>query len=64
MAVKHEKNIQILFRGTFDKSHNFIGVALYFKKAHLPEMLKISRCLLDIKVETLMMMDSLKIGVK
>ena len=63
--VKKEKTIQIFITGgTFDKSYDYIEGALYFEKTHLPEMLKRSRCQLDIQVETLMMMDSLEMGVK
>lgn len=63
--VKKEKTIQIFITGgTFDKSYDYIEGALYFEKTHLPEMLKRSRCQLDIQVETLMMTDSLEMGVK
>ena len=63
--MKQEKIIQIFITGgTFDKSYDYIEGALYFKETHLPEMLKRSRCQLDIQVETLMMMDSLEMGVK
>lgn len=63
--MKQEKTIQIFITGgTFDKSYDYIEGALYFKETHLPEMLKRSRCQLDIQVETLMMMDSLEMGVK
>jgi len=52
--------IQIFITGgTFDKSYNYINGELFFEKTHLPEMLKRSRCKLDVKVETLMMIDSL-----
>ena len=55
--------IQIFITGgTFDKSYNYIDVELFFKKTHLPEMLERSRCKLDIEVETLMMIDSLKMS--
>ena len=50
--------------GTFDKSYDYIEGALYFKETHLPEMLKRSMCQLDIQVKTLMMVNSLEIGVK
>ena len=55
------KNIIQIFitGGTFDKSYDYINGNLFFKKTHLPEMLKRSRCQLDIGVETLMMVDSL-----
>ena len=46
--------------GTFDKAYNEIKGELYFKDTHLPEMLKLGRCTLDIEVRTLMMVDSLE----
>ena len=65
ILVKQERTIQIFITGgTFDKSYDYIEGALYFKKTHLPEMLKRSRCQLNIQVKTLMMMDNLEIGVK
>jgi L-asparaginase len=45
--------------GTFDKEYNEITGKLFFKDTHLPEMLRLGRSSLDVKVETLMMMDSL-----
>lgn len=55
------KNIIQIFitGGTFDKSYDYINGNLFFKKTHLPEMLKRSRCQLNIGIETLMMLDSL-----
>jgi L-asparaginase len=56
--------IQIFITGgTFDKSYDDIHGQLYFNKTHLPEMLKRSRCTLDIDIETLMMKDSLEMTV-
>ncbi len=46
--------------GTFDKEYNLITGQLYFKDTHLPEMFKLGRCTLDIRVQTLMMIDSLE----
>jgi len=45
--------------GTFDKEYNEIEGKLYFKDSHLPEMLKLGRCRLDVEIRTLMMIDSL-----
>ena len=45
--------------GTFDKEYNELNGELYFKDSHLPEMLKLGRCKLDIDIRTLMMIDSL-----
>ena len=45
--------------GTFDKTYNELNGTLYFKDTHVPEMLELGRCLVDVKVRTLMMVDSL-----
>jgi L-asparaginase len=46
--------------GTFDKEYDMINGKLYFDETHIPEMLDLGRCTLDIKVRTLMMVDSLE----
>ena len=57
--------IQILITGgTFDKSYDYITGNLFFKKTHLPEMLKRSKCRLNVNVKTLMMIDSLEMTKK
>jgi L-asparaginase len=54
------ERIRILITGgTFDKEYNELNGQLYFKDSHLPEMLKLGRCNLDLEVRTLMMIDSL-----
>jgi L-asparaginase len=45
--------------GTFDKEYNELSGELYFKSTHTGDMLTLGRCLLDIEIETLMMIDSL-----
>src|SRR5690606_27956942 len=45
--------------GTFDKEYDEVRGVLYFRETHVPEMLKLGRCRLDVAVQTLMMMDSL-----
>jgi L-asparaginase len=45
--------------GTFDKEYDEILGTLSFGKTHLPEMLKLGRCLLKTRVTRLMMKDSL-----
>ncbi len=45
--------------GTFDKEYNELKGELFFKKTHVPEMLELARSLLETRVETLMMKDSL-----
>ena len=46
--------------GTFDKEYNELTGALAFKDTHLPEMLRLGRCRVDVLVRTLMMIDSLE----
>jgi L-asparaginase len=46
--------------GTFDKAYNELSGELYFEDSHLPEMLKLGRCKLDLEIRTLMMIDSLQ----
>jgi L-asparaginase len=46
--------------GTFDKAYNELTGELFFRDSHLPEMLKLGRCNLDLQVRTLMMIDSLQ----
>jgi len=45
--------------GTFDKEYNELNGELFFKDTHLPEMLALGRCRLDVDIRTLMMVDSL-----
>lgn len=46
--------------GTFDKEYNFITGELFFKDSHLPDMIELGRCNLEIDIKTLMMIDSLQ----
>tara|TARA_Y100001970_G_C13992578_1_gene728988 strand:- start:230 stop:727 length:498 start_codon:yes stop_codon:yes gene_type:complete len=46
--------------GTFDKEYNEITGELFFKNTHMYELLELGRCKIDIDIETLMMVDSLK----
>src|SRR5947209_441570 len=46
--------------GTFDKEYNELTGALAFKDTHLPEMLRLGRCRIEVSVRTLMMIDSLE----
>ena len=48
--------------GTFDKEYDEIHGRLYFKDTHLPEMLALGRCRVDVKIRTLMMVDSLEMS--
>ena len=45
--------------GTFDKEYDELNGRLFFKDSHLPEMLALGRCKLNVDVRTLMMIDSL-----
>lgn len=46
--------------GTFDKEYNELNGQLFFQDTHLLETLRLGRCLLDVEVRTLMMIDSLE----
>jgi len=45
--------------GTFDKEYNELTGELYFKETHLPEMLRLGRNLVETRIVTLDMIDSL-----
>ena len=45
--------------GTFDKTYDEIRGRLSFGDTHLPEMLRLGRCRVDVSMRTLMMIDSL-----
>ena len=45
--------------GTFDKEYDELSGTLFFRDTHLPEVLNRGRCMLDIQMETVMMIDSL-----
>jgi len=45
--------------GTFDKEYDEIRGSLDFRDTHLPKMLETARSRLDVRVRTLMMVDSL-----
>ncbi|MBK8598708.1 MAG: asparaginase [Holophagales bacterium] len=46
--------------GTFDKDYDELTGRLYFHDTHVHEMLKLGRCQLEIRVRTVMMVDSLE----
>jgi len=46
--------------GTFDKEYNELNGELFFQSTHTGDMLRLGRCLLDVEIETLMMIDSLQ----
>jgi L-asparaginase len=45
--------------GTFDKEYDELTGTLFFRETHLPEVLRRGRCMLDVRMETVMMIDSL-----
>ena len=45
--------------GTFDKEYDELTGTLAFEDTHLPEMLQLGRCRVDVSIRTLMMIDSL-----
>ncbi len=45
--------------GTFDKEYNELDGKLFFKDTHLPEMLRLGRCRINVDIRTLMLVDSL-----
>jgi L-asparaginase len=52
--------IRILITGgTFDKEYDEIKEKLTFVETHLPQMLKLGRCKVDVNVRTVMLIDSL-----
>jgi L-asparaginase len=46
--------------GTFDKEYNELTGTLFFQDTHLPEMLRLGRCRVEVTIRTLMMIDSLE----
>ena len=46
--------------GTFDKEYDEITGELYFKETHMKEILELGRSQLEVKIQTLMLIDSLK----
>lgn len=45
--------------GTFDKQYDEIHGRLAFKDSHVPEMLRLGRCRVDVAIRTVMLADSL-----
>lgn len=46
--------------GTFDKTYDYIRGELYFEDTQLPEMMRLGRNTVEIRLRTLMMVDSLE----
>ena len=56
------KKIRILVTGgTFDKKYDELTGRLFFRDTHIPEMLRLGRCRLDVAIETVLMIDSLEL---
>jgi L-asparaginase len=54
-------SIRILVTGgTFDKEYDELSGRLYFLETHVPEMLRLGRCHVDVALKTVMMVDSLE----
>ena len=49
----------IVTGGTFDKTYDEIAGRLSFRDTHLPEMLRLGRCRVDVAITVPMMIDSL-----
>jgi L-asparaginase len=47
--------------GTFDKKYDELTGRLFFRDTHVPEMLRLGRCRLEVTIETVMMIDSLEL---
>ena len=48
--------------GTFDKQYDELTGTLFFRDTHVPEMLRLGRSRLPVRVETVMMKDSLEMN--
>ena len=60
MSRASEQTIRLFVTGgTFDKAYDEIHGKLFFQESHVPEMLALGRCRLNLEVQTLMMIDSL-----
>ena len=46
--------------GTFDKEYDELRGVLSFRDTHLPEMLRLGRCRVEVAIDALMMIDSLE----
>ena len=63
MLNKKIKYIKIFATGgTFDKEYNEINGELYFKETNLFKLLELGRSRVEVKIETLMMIDSLQMS--
>jgi L-asparaginase len=54
----------IVTGGTFDKEYNELKGTLFFKESHVPEMLELGRCKVNVVIDTLFLVDSLELSEK
>jgi L-asparaginase len=47
--------------GTFDKEYDELAGRLFFRETHVPEMLRLGRSRVDVRVDTAMLIDSLEL---
>ena len=47
--------------GTFDKQYDELTGRLFFRQTHVPEMLRLGRCRVSVRVDTAMLIDSLEL---
>lgn len=59
--MDNETILILVTGGTFDKEYDELSGQLFFKETHVPEMLRLGRCRAEIRVETLMLLDSLEL---
>ncbi|MBI3525718.1 MAG: asparaginase [Betaproteobacteria bacterium] len=59
MAGRMKKIAVFATGGTFDKEYNELNGELYFKQTQVPEMLALGRSRVPVRIQTLMMKDSL-----
>ena len=64
MVDNNHKYIKIFATGgTFDKEFNELNGELFFKKTNLFDLLNLGRSQVEVQIETLMMIDSLKMSL-
>jgi L-asparaginase len=59
--MKKTKIALIVTGGTFDKEYDELSGTLFFKRTHVPEMLTLGRCRLSVRMQIVMLKDSLEI---
>jgi L-asparaginase len=59
------KNVRIFVTGgTFDKTYDYLTGELFFEDTQVPEMLRLGRNIVDVRLRTLMMVDSLDMTIE